>query len=147
MGHGTQISGIQRDITGGMTRVNGVQRKITKGLTRVGGVQREISFGPSICTITMTGGSWSGRCYVKINGKNYNSDQTIDVPVGTEVCFSVGAAFAVDGLDIKNAITLNGVAVATVISDYAGEYTHIITKNITATSVKDGFLTRIDIVE
>ena len=134
MGHGTQINGVQRDITGGVTLVNGVQRKITKGLTLVGGVQREISFGSKMFTVTLTGSGWSllyGR--VGINGVDYarGGNYTIEVSAGTEIVCTV-YNIAQKGI---NAIRLNGVGVASVDSQSGSDayftYTHVAGSNLT----------------
>ena len=146
MGHGTQINGIQRDITGGMTLVNGIQRKITKGLTLVNGVQREISLGPSICTITMTGASWNRPgCNVLLNGTAYYADQTIEVPKGTEI---VCRAYNYTSIG-ADTITLDGVGVAVEIQNIGTEafyeYAGTVTSDLTVNSRMTNGLWEIEI--
>lgn len=135
MGHGTQVNGVQRDITGGMTLVNGVQRKITKGLTLVNGVQRDIGFGSQMFTITMTGRWNSAACYISIDGVKYYAAQTIEVPEGTEIYCRVYNGPYKDA----NAITLDGVGVATrdSSSEYWYSYTHTVRSDLIANGATD----------
>ena len=83
MGHGTQISGVQRGITGGMTLISGIKRKIAKGLALVNGVQRDIAFATGVCVVTLVRSTNSEYTFVEINGVRRRNQGSYEVPTGT----------------------------------------------------------------
>lgn len=122
-GHNTLIGSTAYAIEGGTAMANGAVYEIELGMTLVGGVAYEIPFGPSVCTIKITGtGSTNvfAATYVKIDGTSYAADATLEVPSGTVIECKAGASAYTGG------VYVNGVKVI----DCGSKYNYTVTKSI-----------------
>ena len=115
MAHKALMGGTVYEKKGGADLVGGTVYKKDNGKVLVGGTAYEVGFGPAMATVTINvtlggyGDSLTG-CYVSIDGVQYTTDTTIEVPVGTEIyCYVSGGSTSVD-VDLD--ITLNGTSVA-----------------------------------
>ena len=117
MAHKTLVGGTAYEITGGKTLVDGTAYSIKSGKTLVGGTVYEVGFA-EMATVTITGSGDSYLSYVTIDGKNYTSETTLSVPVGTIVYCHVGD----EGKDGSPYVSLNGA--------YISERQYTITGNI-----------------
>lgn len=122
-GHNTNINSTACQLESGTVLLNGVACEIELGMTLVGGVAYEIPFGPSVCTIKITGtGSTNAfaATYVKIDGTSYAADATLEVPSGTVIECKAGASAYTGG------VYVNGVKMI----DCGSTYNYTVTKSI-----------------
>lgn len=155
MAHKVCIDGTAYEIDGGKAMVDGTVYEIDKGTTIVDGTAYEVGFGPSTAIVTITG--YSGEYYVgvSIDGTEYHSATTIEVPIGTVVECS---AYTDDPVYLGAAIYVNGEKVANS-SDYPHKnpvtYSYTVTCNATINLIEEyrgsfspyGYRTRIEITE
>lgn len=91
MSHKTMVDGVSYEIGGGKTLVNGTAYSIDKGKTLVGGTAYEVGFGPAMCTVTVTHGSyetecWECYCCAEVDGQTiYFDEGTYELPIGTVI--------------------------------------------------------------
>lgn len=147
MAHKTLIGGTAYEISGGKTLVGGTAYEISGGKTLVGGTAYEVGFDNGMRTITLYGGTGTYDLEVVIGGTlryvnngyllnldtfesyDWTSPATIEVPIGTEIVFTVtpasyGASYEV----ILNGSTVDSGYVET--KDNANYY-YTVTKNVT----------------
>lgn len=125
MAHKTLIGGTAYEIGGGKTLVNGTARSIDKGKTLVGGTVYEVGFGPSTAILTLNT-STTKMTDVIINGTEYSTTTTLEVPIGTVVRCRVDSESSKEGyVDVND---------HTVFNSYYGYYDYVVTGNATIVS-------------
>ena len=136
MAHKTMIDGVAYEISGGKTLINGTAYSIDKGKTLVGGTAYEVGFAPPVATVTITTG-WVGNPtitygYVSIDGVQYKTGTTLELPIGTEIyCY---VSYSPRKEEPASFIELNGTTVATGVQISAGsgyaEYYYAVTGDV-----------------
>lgn len=143
MAHKTLIGGTAYEIGGGKTLVGGTAYSIDKGKTLIGGTAYEVGFAKPMATVIVY--NYSPGPYYESTmtfPDEIASEGTYELPIGTELVFSIFASKRHEGW-----IWVNYEQVAYASGDSSAEYTYVLNGNISVEGYMNSYGPSININE